>query len=158
MLKTKKFALLTISLVTLVLFSCGGKGGGTDPLTPEEQRLVDLAGSSGITYVASSVMFENALASGFENFSLTFRGTETSKTYSTVDGDPVFSASGTWDFNGTNINQIVIDNNTSNVFNISNFDASAGTFTLTVNFVANGGVAAGTNSTNGTYVFNLVKQ
>ncbi len=103
-------------------------------------------------------MFENALASGFENFSLTFRGTETSKTYSTVDGDPVFSASGTWDFNGTNINQIVIDNNTSNVFNISNFDASAGTFTLTVNFVANGGVAAGTNSTNGTYVFNLVKQ
>jgi hypothetical protein len=158
MLKMKKIALLTISLVTLVLFSCGG-GGGTDPLTPEEQRLVDLAGgSSGITYTASSITFEGSPATGFDNFRLTFRGTETSKTYSTVDGDPVFSASGTWDFNGSNVNQIVIDSNTSNIFNISNFNASAGTMTITVNFVANGGVAAGTNSTNGTYVFNLVKQ
>lgn len=158
MLKMKNIALLAISMFTIVLFSCGG-GGGTDPLTPEEQRLLDLAGSaSGVTYTASSITFEGSPATGFENFRLTFQGTATSKTYSTVDGDPVFSASGSWAFNGTNINQIVIDNNTSNVFNISSFDASAGTFTLTVNFVANGGVAAGTNSTNGTYVFNLVKQ
>lgn len=156
MLKTKTLSLLAIAMVSIIMFSCKGKG--EDPLTPEEQRLIDLAGSTGVTYTASSITFEGSPATGFDSFSLTLRGNETSKTYSTVDGDPVFSASGTWDFNGTNVNQIVIDNNTSNVFNISNFDASAGTFTLTVNFVSNGGVAAGTNSTNGTYVFNLVKQ
>jgi hypothetical protein len=157
MLKTKKIALLAITLVFIVMFSCKDKKG-TDPLTPEEQRLVDLVGSTGITYTASAITFEGSPATGFDNFSLTLRGNETSKTYSTLDGDPVFSASGTWDFNGTNLNQIIIDSNTSNVFNITSFDATAGTFTITVNFVANGGVAAGTNSTNGTYVFNLVKQ
>jgi hypothetical protein len=157
MLKTKKIALLAIALVFIVMFSCKDKKG-TDPLTPEEQRLVDLVGSTGITYTASAITFEGSPATGFDNFSLTLRGNETSKTYSTLDGDPVFSASGTWDFNGTNLNQIIIDSNTSNVFNITSFDATAGTFTITVNFVANGGVAAGTASTNGTYVFNLVKQ
>jgi hypothetical protein len=159
MSRIKKSSLLAFSLITLFLFSCGGGGDGEPDLTPEEQRVVDLAGSAaGVTYAASSITFEGSPAEGFDNFRLTLRGTATSKTYTTTNGDPVFAASGTWSFNDTNINQILIDNVTSNVYNISSLDATAGTFTLSVNFVANGGVAAGTNSTNGTYVFNLVKQ
>jgi hypothetical protein len=160
-MKIKLNKLLTTVLILSVVFTLGACGGGGDDepdLTPEEQRLVDLAGTTGITYAATSITFEGSPATGFENFRLTLRGSATSKSYTTVDGDPVFGASGTWNFNGTNLNQIVIDNVTSNVYAISAFNATAGTFTITVNFVANGGVAAGTNSTNGTYVFNLAKQ
>lgn len=161
-MKNKISSLFSALLIIAIIFtfsSCGGGGGDSEPeLTPEEQRLLDLVGTTGVTYSASSITFEGSPATGFENFRLTLRGTANSKTYTTVDGDPVFSASGTWSFNDTNLNQIVIDNVTANVYNISAFNATAGTFTITVNFVAQGGVAAGTASTNGTYVFNLVKQ
>ncbi|WP_339698506.1 hypothetical protein [uncultured Roseivirga sp.] len=161
MLRIKHFSFVFIAFFALTLSSCGGGGGGGDDtptLTAEEQRLLDLVGTTGVTYEATSITFNGAAATGFDNFTLTLRGTASSKTYSTTDGDPVFKATGSWAFNGTNINQIFIDGNSSNTFVVSAFNASAGTFTLTVNFVASGGVAAGTNSTNGTYVFNLVKQ
>jgi len=161
MIRIKHFIFLLISVCALSLSSCGGGSGGGDDtptLTAEEQRLLDLVGTTGVTYVASSITFNGAAATGFDDFTLTLRGTASSKTYSTTDGDPVFKATGSWAFNGTNINQILIDGNSSNTFAISSFNASAGTFTLTVNFVASGGVAAGTASTNGTYVFNLVKR
>lgn len=160
MLRIKHLSFILIAFFTLTLSSCGGGGGGDDTpaLTAEEQRLLDLVGTTGVTYKASSITFKGAPATGFDDFTLTLRGTASSKTYSTTDGDPVFKATGSWAFNGTNINQILIDGNSSNTFVVSAFNASAGTFTLTVDFVASGGVAAGTNGTNGIYIFNLVKQ
>tara|TARA_R110001592_G_scaffold247812_2_gene509956 strand:- start:5173 stop:5652 length:480 start_codon:yes stop_codon:yes gene_type:complete len=159
MIRIKHLSFLLIAICALTLSSCGGGGGDDTPaLTAEEQRLLDLVGTTGVTYEASSITFNGTAATGFDNFTLTLRGTASSKTYSTTDGDPVFKASGSWAFKGTSISEILIDANSNNTFVISSFNATAGTFTLTVNFVANGGVAAGTASTNGTYVFNLVKQ
>jgi len=158
-MRTKNYLLSLLVLVSFSIVSCGGGGGGDDTptLTPEEQRLVDLAGSSGTTWVATSITFDGAPATGFENFSLTLRGTVTSKTYTTADGDPLFGATGTWDFNGTNLNQIIVDGDTDNVFTVSNLvtTTTPNTVTLTVNFTADGGAAFGTS---GLYVLNLQEQ
>lgn len=156
MIRLKHYTLALLAMIAFATVSCK-KGGDDTPLTPEQQRLVDLAGSDGTTWVATAITFEGAPATGFDNFSLTLRGTETSKTYTTADGDPVFSNSGTWDFNGDNINQVVIDGNTNNVFTISNLNTTAtpNTVRITVNFTASGGAAAGTN---GLYVFSLEEQ
>ena len=67
--------------------------------------------------------------------------------HSTVGGAPVFGANGTWDFNNGNLNQIVIDGNSDNVFTISGLNTvlSPARVTITVNFTTpTGGVAAGT--------------
>ena len=148
---------LSLVFVVLAVLSCGGGGDDTPDLTPEEQRLLDLGGTSGATWVASSITFDGAPADGFNNFSITLRGTATSKSYTTVSGSPVFGASGTWDFNGTNINQLIFDGNDGNIFQVSNLNASANpaTVTLTVSFTSGGGAAFGTD---GLYVFNLEAQ
>ena len=161
-MKMKKGLIVLLLLATVfTLNSCGSGGDDEDEtptLTAEEQRLLDLAGTSGITYVATSVTFEGSPDPRFDDFTLRLRGTATNKTYITTDGEPVFQPSGSWTFNGTNINQILIDRNTNNTFVLSSFNAAAGTFTITVNFAASGGVASGISGTNGTYIFNLEKQ
>jgi len=148
--------LLFVSLATLTACGDGGDGGDNTPeLTAEEQRLVALAGTSGVTWVATSITFDGAPADGFTNFSITFRGNATSKTYTTVSGSPVFAASGTWDFNSGNLNELVFDGNSGNVFTLSSLNTVQGTVTMTVNFSSNGGAAFGTE---GLYVFNLEEQ
>lgn len=166
--RLKTLLLSLLAIFSFALVSCGGSSGGGDDTpepTAEEQRILDLAGSSGSTWTATSITFEGSPAQGFDDFSLTLRGTLAgSKSYTTVDGDPVFNASGTWALSSTNINQITIDGNSDNVFTISNFnaDASPATLTLTVNFTASGGGSAngvdGVEGTDGTYVFNLQAQ
>lgn len=161
MIKTKNLILTIAAFAVILMFSCGGDDGGGDDtpqLTEEEQRILDLGGSTGITWVATSITQDGAPANGFDNFSLTLRGTASSKTYNSVDADPLLSSSGTWDFNGTNLNQIVFDGDSDNVYAISNLNTTAtpATVTLTVNYTnPAGGVAAGAN---GTYVFNLQAQ
>ena len=158
--KIKNLLLVCLTMVLMLSLACGDDdGGGDDPqLTPEEQRLLDLGGSSGITWVATSITQDGAPAAGFDNFTLTVRGTETSKTYNSTDGDPLLNASGTWDFNGTNINQIIFDGDSDNVYSLSgiNFTTAPATFTMTVNYTnPGGGTRAGGN---GTYVFNMQAQ
>lgn len=160
MIKIKNLFLSLVAISTVLALSCGGGGGGGDDTptpTPAEQRLIDLGGSSGITWVPTSVTQDGAPANGFETFSITIRGTEASKTYSTTDSETLLSSSGTWDFNGTNLNQLIFDGDSDNVWVISNLnaDATPATVTLTVNYTADGGAAAGSS---GTYVFNLQEQ
>lgn len=161
MIKIKNLILTVLCLAMITALSCnGGDNGGDDPvpLTAEEQRLLDLGGSTGVRWVATSITQDGAPANGLENFSITMRGTETSKTYTSTDASPFLSASGTWDFNGTNINQLIFDGDSDNVYSISNLNTTAtpATVRLTVNYTnPSGGVAAGQN---GTYVFNLEAQ
>ncbi len=159
MLKTKHLitSLLAIAAFSLLFLSSCKNGSDDEPLTAEEQRLLDLGGSSGVTWVATSITFQGAPATGFDNFSVTMRGTETSKTYTSTDADPLLNASGSWDFNGTNINQLVFDEDSDNVYSISNLitEATPATLTLTVNYTEPGGTIEGVN---GTYVFNLQAQ
>lgn len=152
-------------LIVVSLFSisaCGGGGDDEPELTPEEQRLLELAGSTGTRWTATSITFDGAPANSFDNFSLTLFGTDPTATltYNSTDGDPLLGSSGTWSFNGSNINQIIVDGNDNNVYNISNLNTSTtpSTMTLTVNFTSGGGVANGVSGTDGTYVFNLEAQ
>ena len=162
MLRLRSTLNLFFLAVTLVAVSaCGGSGGGDDtpPLTPQEEAALDIAGASGTRWTATSISFDGAPANGFDNFSLTLRGTDPngSLTYSSVSGDPIFNSSGSWSFNGTSTTQFIIDGNSTNVFTISGLTANEN-MTLTVNFTSGGGVAAGTTGTDGTYVFTLVAQ
>ena len=156
MIRTKHYILSLLVVLTFSTLSCGGNDD-TPALTAEEQRLLDLGGTSGVTWVATSITFDGAPATGFDNFSLTLRGTATSKTYTSVGGDPLFEASGTWGFNGTNINQLIFSDDDSNVFTLSNLvtTTTPATARLSVNFTSDGGAAAGTS---GLYVLSLSAQ
>lgn len=157
MKNTLKFLLI----LSLVAFATACGGGDDEPdLTPEEQRLVDLAGTeSGVTWATTSVTFDGAPSEFFSDLTITFRATATSKTYTSTNGTPLFNASGTWDFDGTNINALVFDGDGGNVYTVSvNASATPPTLTMTVNYTASGGVAAGVNGANGTYVFNMAQQ
>jgi len=155
-IKSYFLALTFISLATMS--SCGGKDDGPS-LTPEEQQLVDLAGTTGVTWATTSVTFDGASSDFFSDLTITFKGSATSKTYTSTNGTPLFSASGTWNFNGTNINQITFDGDAGNIYSINvNASATPATLVMTVNYTASGGVAAGVNGANGTYVFNMEKQ
>lgn len=156
-MKRIKSYFFILSLISLSIFSsCGGGGDDTPQLTEEEQRLVDLAGtSSGVTWLATSVTFDGAPTNGLDNFAVTFRANSVSKTYTSVDGDPFLAATGTWDFVGTNINQITFDGG-DNVYNLSlNTSVDPSVLTMTVNYTSNGGVRAGAS---GTYIFTLEEQ
>lgn len=149
----KKFKFLLLALFSISILSCGGDDS-PDP-TPEELRLIEIAGSgNGITWSAASVTFEGSPSVNFDGMTLTLRTASAGETYSSTNGDPVFSSSGTFALNPSNLNQITIDGNSNNVFNITNLNSSASpaTMTLTVNFTESGGTIEGTN---GTYVFNL---
>jgi len=157
MIKLKNYFLAFAAIALMFTFACGGDDGPSEP-TAEELRLTALAGDSGVTWRAVSITQDGSPANGFDNFSLTMRGTADSKTYTSSDADPLIAASGPWAFNGTNLNQLIFNDDSDNVFNISNLntDATPATVTLTVNFTnPNGGGAAGAS---GTYVFNLQAQ
>lgn len=149
-----------LAIITIVS-ACGPK---EDPITPEEQRLLDLAGSTGTTWNATSVTYDNAPDDRFDGLSLTLRGTDplAALTYSSTNGAHVFNSSGTWELTSvtTSSATVIIDNNTSNEFTISNLntDATPATMTIRVNFTSGGGVAAGSSGTDGSYVFNFEAQ
>ena len=56
-IKTLYFNLIFVTLATIT--ACGGSDETPD-LTPEEQRLLDLAGNGGVTWVATSIAFDSA--------------------------------------------------------------------------------------------------
>lgn len=152
--KMKKFKFLLFALLSVSIYACGGSDDGP-AATPEELRLIELAGTgNGIIWTASSVTFEGSPSTNFNSMTLTLRTASSGETYNSTNGDPVFSSSGTFALNATNLNQMTFDGNSNNLFNITNLDsdASPATLTLTVNFTDPGGSIEGTN---GTYVFNL---
>lgn len=158
MIKFKNYLLAFTAMALMFTLACGG-GGDDGPTTPTaaEQRLLDLAGTSGVTWTAVSITQDGAPANGFDNFSLTLRS-GTNMTYSASNSTPLIAASGPWAFNNDNISQIIFNGDSDNVFNVSNLNTTAtpATVTLTVNFTnPNGGTAAGAS---GTYVFNLQAQ
>jgi len=156
-LKKTLFFLICFFALSLMV-SCGGDD--EPDLTPEEQRILDLVGTTGITWKATTVTLDGAPANGLDNFSITLRSANTIKSYSSVDSDPFLNPTGSWSFNGTNVDQLIFDEDDANIYGISNINSSANpaTLTLTVNFTKGGGLAAGIQGADGTYVFNLEAQ
>ncbi len=59
MIRTKYYILSLLVILTLSTLSCGGSDD-TPALTAEEQRLLDLGGTSGATWIATSITFDGA--------------------------------------------------------------------------------------------------
>ena len=153
MKKIKNLALLLLMISTVTFMACGG--GDDTPPTPAEQQLIDLAGTGdGVVWTATSVNFAGAPSSNFDGMTLTLKSISNAQTYSSNNGDPVFSSSGTWALVEGNINQILVDGISENVFQISNLNAETtpATLRLTVNYTDQGG---GIEGTDGTYIFNF---
>jgi hypothetical protein len=158
MIKLKNYFLALAAVAVMFTLACGGGDDGPGEPTAEEQRLLDLAGTSGTTWTAVSITQDGSPANGFDNFSLTLRSNTSGQTFNSVDADPLIASSGPWAFNNGNLNQLVFNDDTDNVFNVSNLQTTntPATVTLTVNFTnPSGGGAAGAS---GTYVFNLQAQ
>ncbi len=153
MIRIKNYLLAFSAVAIMFTLACGGDDGPSEP-TPEEQRLIDLAGDTGVTWTAVSITQDGAPANGFDNFSLTLRS-GSSMTYTANNSTPLIAASGPWAFNNSNINQLIFNGDSDNVFNVSNLNTTStpATVTLTVNFTnPNSGAPAGAS---GTYVLNL---
>jgi hypothetical protein len=152
----QKFKSLLLTLLVVTTFiGITGCGDDEPDKSPIDQRCEEIGGASGKTWTASSITFESAPAAGFDNFSLTLNCS--AKSYSATDGDPIFAATGTWDFNGGNVNELIFDGNEGNIFTISGLNTSSSpqTMTLTVDYIAPGGVANGVAGTDGRWIFNL---
>jgi hypothetical protein len=157
MTKFKNYLLALAAIALTFTMACGG-GDGDDEPTPEELRIEALAGNGGVTWTATEITQDGSPANGFDNFSLTFRSSGDTKTFASTDADPLIAASGPWDFVNGNLDQLVFNGDSDNVFRISNLntESTPATATLTVNFTnPNGGVAAGAS---GTYIFRLQAQ
>lgn len=144
--------LMLMSFSLLLSCSKDDEGLSLPPLSPVQQRVVDIAGTSedGSTYSATSVLLDGVAAEGFDDFSITFRLATATNPYSSVSGTPAFRAFGTWNLNS--LTELVIDDETT--FTITSFDANRGELVIT------GDVTAGPSSAangSGTYLFNLRK-
>jgi hypothetical protein len=145
---------ITIVLLSSLLFCAGcSKDDSPDPkavaLNKQLEALMN-EGSSWVLGSTGSVMKDDIdVSSQFTGFKLTIGN----KTYTTQNSlGHVWKTSGTWDFQGDNINQIVRDGSVA--VSVSHDDNN-----LILTFVAGGkSEGARVNSISGEYVFNLVSE
>jgi hypothetical protein len=148
-----------LAVAMFVITACGGDsgngGGDPDPQpTPEQLQTAKIAGTNSKTWRASSISLNGAPAQNYDtqNFSITFT---TSKNYTTTAGDPVFQASGSWNYQTGNLNSLIFDNDQNAVATLSNLNSQGTQMTLTIDFeLASAGSRV--EAINGTYVFTLV--
>ncbi len=163
-MKRINFLLTAGLLVSLLVYS--GCGGSSDPEPPSasEERLSALTGTWNAT--ANSITRDGTPDASYDNFSITFGGTNNadktnvSGTATTNDVTGTYP-SGSWQFNGTNINSIVRDGtNSGSITMTANLtgDGSAGS-TLVLSFTLNAdGSGSRVAGLTGAWVFTLTKQ
>ncbi|MDN5217137.1 hypothetical protein QQ020_34010 [Fulvivirgaceae bacterium BMA12] len=133
--------IIILSLSLVFLGSCGGD----DDADPKADQTAKLAK----TWSASTVRLDNVDVTipSYENFSITF---SSAGTYSTQDGDPIFTGNGSWSFDGDNVNAIIISGTKANI--TLNGDATTLVLTFTAPDAPLTGRAYGLS---GNYEFNL---
>lgn len=149
-----------MAVALFALAACGGGGdgdggGNPDPQpTPEQQQTAKIAGTNSKTWRASAITLNGAPAQNYDTqtFSVTFT---TAKNYSTSAGDPIFRASGSWNYQNDNLNSLIFDNDQNVVATVSNLNAQGTQMTLTIDFELQS-AGSRVEAINGTYVFNLV--
>lgn len=137
---------MTVLLGTLLMMGCGDDDDNDGP-SEEEMQLQMIAKS----WQAQTVTFEgtDVTEASFSNFTITFGD---DKTFSTSNGDPIFTGGGLWDF-GTTLDVLIVDGVTINT--LVNADASA----LRLTFTATGeSIGARKSGLTGNYVFDLLAQ
>ncbi len=154
--KMKKIQLLVFFflLLCMVIFAGCKKDDDTVEKTAEQLQTEKLTK----TWVYENVTLEGAApAEDYTGFRVTFAASSdaTNKTYTTVNGQSAWPASGTWSFVGSNLN--VIKRNDNIEMTVSNLTVT--TLTLTFTIPDTGGRFGERNQgTTGTYVFTLRAQ
>ncbi len=163
-MKRINFLLTAGLLVSLLVYSgCGGSSEPT-PETPSQLQLGKLTGTWNAT--ANSVTRDGTADASYDGFTITFGGsnnadnTNVSGTATTNDVTGTYP-SGSWEFNGTNVNSIIRDGtNSGRITQTANLtgDGAAGS-TLVLSFTLNAdGSGSRTAGLTGAWVFTLTKQ
>jgi len=99
----KQLYLITFLLIIITaLFPCCSDDDNTVDLKDEQiQALAKSWHIQSITLDGTDITFP-----AFEGFVLTF---QSDNTYTTINGSPIFSGNGFWDFDGENLNTLIID-------------------------------------------------
>jgi hypothetical protein len=130
-----------LCLSFVFLMSCGEDD--SDPKTVATDELSK-------TWQVGTVKLDGIIVTvpSYENFSITFSN---SGTYTTQNGDPIFSGSGTWSFDGDNFNAIVLSGVLVNV--------AINATSLSMTFTAQDAPLTGrVKGLSGAYEFDLVAQ
>ncbi|MEM6525676.1 MAG: DUF5004 domain-containing protein [Bacteroidota bacterium] len=139
---------ITLLLGAFVMIGCGDDDDGDgDGPSAEELQLQMIAK----TWQVQTVTFEgtDVTEATFSNFSITF-GSD--KTFTTSNGEPIFTGGGLWDF-GSTLDIIIVDGVTMTT--LINADASA----LRLTFTAAGeSIGSKKSGLTGDYVFDLLAQ
>ncbi len=141
-------------LLCAVIFTGCKKDDDTVEKTAEQLQTEKLTK----TWVYENVTLEGAApGEDYSGFRVTFAASPdaTNKTYTTVNGQSAWPASGTWSFLGSNLN--VIKRNDNIEMAVSNLTATTLTLTFTIPD-AGGKFGERNQGTTGTYVFTLKAQ
>jgi hypothetical protein len=104
-------------LSSTLLFSCGDDDDNGGPQkTQEELATEELTGANGsqvwIIGTSGSVSKDGSLQTAeFADFEIRFISNNTGRSYTTTEGNLLFDASGSWGFEGSNLDKIILSGN-----------------------------------------------
>ena len=139
-----------------VLAACGGSDDTPPAPTAEEIQIEKMAGSGSITWIPGEITRDGDPVKDDDPFNSAFSLTiTTGKTYNASNGGDIIPSSGTWDFVGTNLNEI--ERNDGIKMTVT---TSTGSTSLRLAFTLNedGSANGRTEGVAGSWVFDLVPQ
>ena len=149
-MKKFNYLLSAVILLSLVVFASCGPDDAVEKTQAEEQ--LDKLKAHTWKATAGSVTRDGDAETDFDTFTLSFTGTPKDETasgsYSTTNGGEVFP-SGTWSFDGTNINRLVRGNS------IKMDIQSVNDTNLKIQFSLNADGSANGRGLSGSWVFDL---
>lgn len=164
-MKIASIRLFLLALIISFAASCGGDSSPTppDPPTAEEIALEKLVGASGSQnwgiIGGGSVTRDGRIVTDlYENFELLMRGNATSKTYSSLNNNDLFDASGNWSFTSTNFDKFQLTGTKPAAGREITFTQTGENLRLDFTIPAPGARINGTFAIAGSYTFNLLKK
>ena len=147
-------------LSTTLLFSCGDDDGDGGPQkTAEELATEELTGTTGSQVWAigtsGSVSKDGSLQTAeFTEFEIRFISNNTGRSYTTKGGNLLFDTSGSWGFEGSNLDKIILSGNQPAANKEISYTKNQGN--LRLEFVVPAPQNARATALAGLYVFDLV--
>ncbi|MDF2158622.1 hypothetical protein [Algoriphagus sp. CAU 1675] len=155
---------IAVFAILMVFFQgCGGDGPEPAPpqKTPEQLAVEALTGSGSLTWViaggGSVTRSGTNVTELYQTFELQINS-GTTKTYTSINNNDLFDASGNWSFAGTNFDKFILTGSKPAAGREISFTRTGDNLRLEFNIPAPGGRINGVFAVAGSYVFNLVKK
>jgi len=94
--------ILFLTVLIIILSSCGGKGGGAEEPTEQDLAFEKLSGAWSLNNGGSITLDGTNVNANYAGFTLSF----TDGSFTTTNAGDLFPASGTWEWVGETSNQI----------------------------------------------------